>query len=536
MKNTVKLLVIGVLFLTFAMPCFARAAEQDLQQKIDQLSRELDTLKQQVKKNEEKSLGRWLEVSGDYRFRYDNLQGSVAPHADGLTVFSNVNSLIAAMNAGTIAPLTQPALFGAAITGGAFGPLSLPSAQRDAFDVKNDALYTNRFGLNLKAKATQNVTVTTRFLMYKVWGSQDDSALRSGNTAFSLDRAGLFDGTIGHVPGDSKLAVDRVYATWSNIADQPIWFSIGRRPATGGIPSHLRENNEPPGSSGVPALLVNYAFDGVTLGYAPDIDMLPGAYAKLCYGRGFQNDIENADRGNSLHNTDMIGLNVVPYDTDRFRAELQYNKGKNIFDAPKMLSGPFPLTTNDNLGDIDWYGIAFLGKMKNIGKGNLHWFVDGAVSRTQPNGHTLKFNGIDTGNGLLFSGAPEDRTGWAVYAGGRYDITSTGTKIGLEYNHGSKDWITFAPAADDMWTSKVGVRGDVYEFYVIQELKLKPISSYTSKTFFRVGYQYYDFGYTGSNSWLGAPIKISELTNMTPQLTAPLKTAQDLYATFEVHF
>lgn len=35
-------------------------------------------------------------------------------------------------------------------------------------------------------------------------------------------------------------------------------------------------------------MLVDYAFDGMTLGYAPDIDTLPGTYAKICYGRGFE--------------------------------------------------------------------------------------------------------------------------------------------------------------------------------------------------------------------------------------------------------
>lgn len=556
MNKLIKTLIAGLALITFAIPLPAAAANQDeLQKKIEQLSRELealkalvketvaktkeiDTVKQQVKVSEQKSLGRWLNVSGDYRFRYDHLKGSVAPYADGMTTFSNVGTLMAAGN-----PLT-PALYGAAIMGGAAaapllppGSALLPTAMRNAYDVKNESLYTNRFGLNLKAKATEDVSVTARLLMYKTAGGQDDNALGSGNTAFSFDRAGLFDGTIGHVPGDSKLAVDRVYATWNNIAEQPIWFSIGRRPSTGGVPSNLKENKPAPGNSGVPALLVDYAFDGVTLGYAPEINALPGAYVKLCYGRGFQNDIENADTGNGLKNTDMVGLNVVPYDTDRFRAELQYNRGINIFDAPKMLTGPYNmLAPATNLGDIDWYGLDFLGMVKNVGAGNLNWFVNGAVSKTHPNGNTLKFSGLDTGYGLLYSGLPESKSGWAVYAGLRYDIPSTLTKIGLEYNHGSENWITFAPAADDMWTSKLGVRGSVYEVYIIQELKLKPISSWLSKTFFRLGYQYYDFDYTGSNSWLGAPIKISDLNNMTPQLTAPLKTAQDLYATFEVHF
>ena len=109
-------------------------------------------------------------------------------------------------------------------------------------------------------------------------------------------------------------------------------------------------------------------------------------------------------------------------------------------------------------------------------------------------------------------------------------------KIGFEYNHGSKNWITFAPASDDVWTSKVGVRGNVYELYLIKELALDPVSSYLSKAFFKFGYQYYDIDFTGSNSWLGAPIKIDDLISMTPQLTAPMKNAGDFYATFEVHF
>jgi hypothetical protein len=144
---------------------------------------------------------------------------------------------------------------------------------------------------------------------------------------------------------------------------------------------------------------------------------------------------------------------------------------------------------------------------------------------------------VDSGAGLLYTGTPQSKTGWAVYVGTRYDIEKTGTKLGFEFNHGSKDWITFAPAADDMWTSKLGTRGNVYEGYIIQELKLKPISSYLSKTFFRIGYQFYDFDYTGSNNWVGGPVSIGNLnTPMNAQMLTPLKNAQDLYATFEVHF
>jgi hypothetical protein len=531
MQKVFRAILTGALLTGLAIPLSAMAADQDLQQKVDSLSKEVDSLKQEVAQTKKKSLGQWLEIGGDYRFRYDFLRGDVPAHFQLNPRNTQTNG----------------------------SDLFIPVQNTK---VINDALYTNRFGLDLKAKATQNVTVTARLLMYKVSGAQDDAAIRgtasalNGPGPFFADRAGLFDGTIGHVPGDSKLAVDRVYATWNNIADQPIWFSIGRRPSTGGVPSHLKQNTEKPGNSGVPQLLVDYAFDGVTLGWAPDIDRLPGAYAKFCYGRGFENGI-TTDNGNGLRDTDMIGINLVPYETDAFRAEFQFNRGLNIFNTPVMLTGPFaanPATARPsvNLGSIDWFGLDFLGKVKNVGIGHFNWFLASAMSQSHPNGNMVTVplqttvtgfpNPLPTGAGLMFTGNKEDKTGWAVYAGGRYDIEQTGTKLGFEYNHGSKDWITFAPAADDMWTSKVGVRGNVYEGYVIQELKLKPVSSYLSKTFFKVGYQYYDFKFTGSNNWVGAPVSISDLSQATaqgpanPQFLTPLKNAQNLYATFEVKF
>ena len=392
----------------------------------------------------------------------------------------------------------------------------------DGAKVKNDALMTNRFGLNLKAKATKDVTVTARLLMYKTSGSQTDDATNAG---FFADRSSTMDGSIGHVPGDNALRVDQVFATWSNIAEQPIWFSVGRRPSTGGSPTHVRQNNERPGNGGVPGLLVDYAFDGMTLGWAPDIEALPGAYAKFCYGRGFDAGYSTQ---NNLRDTDMIGVQVVPYDTDALRLDFQWNRGFNIFDNPNA--------PTIQLGELDWYGVGALSTLKNVGSGNLNLFASGGLSVTHPNQDRL-MGMFGLLNGQF--GSPEeskDKTGYGVYVGARYDLPSTGTKLGLEYNYGSKNWIPFDPAADDMWTSKLGTRGNVYEAYLIQELKLEPISSYLSKVFFRLGYQYYDFQYTYSNNWVGSPTKISDLTASSFQMMQPLKRAQDIYATFEVKF
>ncbi len=511
--------VVIALGLAMLLAATSRAAD-DVQQQVDNLSRQVEALKKQIAQSQAakppgKSIGDWLTIGGDYRFRIDSLRGE-AP------AFYN---------------FMNPA-YQAWLAGGMVGPAPLTPG----FKVKNDALYTNRFGLNLKAKALKDVTVSARLVMYKTFGSQDDSAVSGLRTAggiqpFFADRVGVFDGTEGHVPADGKILVDYVYATWTNILDEPLWFSVGRRPSTGGIPSHLRENREKPGNAGIPAILVDYAFDGMTLGYAPDIDALPGAYAKVCYGRGFENGFTNTS-GNGLHDTDMIGVSVVPYDTDPLYVDLQWNRGMNIFDFPVIHSNTIFGNTapTTDLGDIDWYGITALSTLKNIGPGKLNVFASGALSVTHPNGNLS--NGMA---GLLYTPSLEARaskTGGAFYIGGRYDFNKDRTKVGLEYNHGSKDWIAFAPAADDIWTSKLGTRGNVYEAYIIQEFRYEPISSYLSKTFVRLGYQYYDFEYTGSSNWVGSPVRIDDLAKNPgfAQMLIPLKNAQDIYATLEVRF
>lgn len=567
MKKTVLTLAGSALLAGLALPLAANAAEEDLQKKIDALSKEIELLKGQVKKVDDKSLGRWLTIGGDYRFRVDSLHGKTEGYTNAPTfmgalqmdpAFSNffanpqTQALLSTTSYSGVAGLTPNVMMNN-LVGYLMAPVAMGGqgmTQADAMaklqqlgggayvpahKPKNTTLYTNKFGLDLHAKATQDVTVTVKLDMYKSFGSQDDNAT-TGN--YFADRVGVFDGTVGHVPSDSKLNVDRAYATWSNILAEPLWFSVGRRPSTNGAPSNLRMNTARPGSSGTPALLVDYAFDGGTIGYAPDIDGLPGAYGKICYGRGFDAGIESSATTNSLKDTDMLGLAIIPIDTDPLRVWLQWNRGFNIFDFPVMTNSAFGDTAPSvNLGDIDWYGIGAMSTIKNVGPGSLNFFADFGLSVTHPNNNVSAnagFQGLLTG-GFLAPEAPDDKTGWAAYLGVRYDLPSK-TKLGFEYNHGSKNWITFAPSADDMWTSKVGTRGNVFEPYIIQELNLKPISSYTSKAFFKIGYQYYDFEYTGSNNWVGAPKKISDIQSSDLLLMTPLKSAQNIYATFEVMF
>ncbi len=284
MKRTTRKILTGAVLLGLCQPLAALAADQELQKKVDSLEKELEGLKQQMKdadrkvdRVEGKSLSKWLTIGGDYRFRVDSLRGKTAAYTDVNGTFTNAqNALQADFFANPSTAAGSSTYFGAApfnmSTAGALTALSQfqqsmnaattysqaaafmtnPmnaglvqglgqfAAQVPSFKPKNDTLYTNRFGLDLHAKATQDVTVNVRLLAYKTFGSQDDSAVTNGgSTPFFADRVGVFDGTLGHIPSSGFLDVDRAYATWSNIADQPIWFS-GRPP-----PLHRRSTVQP---------------------------------------------------------------------------------------------------------------------------------------------------------------------------------------------------------------------------------------------------------------------------------------------------
>jgi hypothetical protein len=558
-----------LLTLALLLPLPALAVDQaDLMKKIDELSRELDKLKQQMQEMQKKEEVReekvsqvekktdaeiakalsvkgwpsWLELGGDYRFRHDTLRGDVHDYLQ-------------------YNPSARNQFFGPQ------GPKFLISPT-EGYTARNESLMTNRFRLDISAKALEDITFKGRLLAYKSWGHQTAGPTEG---EFFADRAfGPFDGTVGHVPEDSVVRVDRAYVTWSNVANLPMWISVGRRPSTDGAPANLKLNEERSGTAGVPCFLVNYAFDGATIGFAPDIDFLPGSYAKICYGRGYDSGYELKPL-NDTDDVNFLGVNVVPYDTDNLHIELQWNRAFDIFNVPPdgfpqqvdtgLLNGGSPsgsyITVNTpvstNLGDIDQYGILVMGKIPDLGPGDLNWFGAAALSVTHPNSNLFRLpiavlpndQFMTAGFGLGYDeGDKDSHTGHLFYVGGRYDIKPWRTKIGLEYNYGSRNWITFAPAADDIWTSKLGTKGQVFEIYAIQELFKVPISK-RGLAFLRLGYQYYDFKYTNSNNWVGYPKKIDDLTDKDPtsqqdiantQLLAPLKNAWDLYFTFDVRF
>ena len=66
---------------------------------------------------------------------------------------------------------------------------------------------------------------------------------------------------------------------------------------------------------------------------------------------------------------------------------------------------------------------------------------------------------------------PVNRTGYMAYGGIRFNFPNDErTKLGFEFNHGSKYWFNFAQAADDIIAPKTNTRGNVLEAYLTQHL------------------------------------------------------------------
>ncbi|HBG18888.1 MAG TPA: DUF3373 domain-containing protein, partial [Desulfobulbaceae bacterium] len=169
-------------------------------------------------------------------------------------------------------------------------------------DVDNDTIWTNRFRLNMRVKATENVEFKGRLAMFKTWGNQSAFA-NEGNPMFPL-----FDGNVTRTPvGSSALYVDRAYVNWNNIGGLPMWFSIGRRPTTDGPPGQVRMGVDE--RLATPMAFMDWPFDGLSVGYSWNwgVEPMGDSRVRFCYGRGFEAGLQNDDVG-ALNDMDFAGF------------------------------------------------------------------------------------------------------------------------------------------------------------------------------------------------------------------------------------
>lgn len=426
-----------------------------------------------------------------------------------------------------------------------------------ASDFDNDTLWTNRFRLNMRVKATEDLEFKARLAMYKSWGMSNNPVdyqynVGNGGGPFMLNSLS-FDGNSTRQPEDNALRVDRAFMNWNAIGGSPMWFSIGRRPTSDGPPAQFRMGVDE--RLATPVAYMDYPFDGASLGYAYKtlfgIDDFPGR-VRFCYGRGFESGPQD-DSGNSLNDVDFGGISWDVYSKDERFLSIQSFGAFNMFNVPDGVdfvnpleyafwkadpTGKYydPLSTSNNLildranlGNIYHTDAVYTSKVEN-----LNYFLTAGWSRT-------KASGVDEmGTSLLGSwwANPEDKDGYSFYVGGRYDIPDSPFKVGLEYNYGTKNWISFTPGNDDLYAAKLATRGQVVEAYGIWDIPVGEAISRFGKAFIRLGYQHYNYDYTGSGFWLGEPLKIADLQNdpLSAQFYTPVDTMDQIYVSMEAWF
>lgn len=470
-----------------------------------------------------------------------------ASFADAQSLVGFMKNLSPAARASVFSAMTgRPAIFGV----GGYNPTV-------AQDYANDTIWTNRFRLDMRAKALENVEFKGRLAMYKAWGMQNNPADYSYNNGMGGGPFALagymsnFDGATTRNPNDSILRVDRAFVNWNAIGGSPVWFSIGRRPTTDGPPANIKLGSDE--RMATPSAVMDYAFDGISVGYAYN-NLLGMADApgrvRVCYGRGFESG-PDSDQNRTLNDTDFAGVSWDVFKKGNRFLYLQSFGAFNIFNVPDNVKFANPLefaaweldntqynplqSDKDlmlgraNLGNIYHTSGVYSDKFQN-----LNYFLGAAWSRTDAQGMD------EMGTSLLgeWWNEPENHNGYNAHVGVRYDMNDLGLKVGAEYNHGSKYWIAMTPGHDDMYVSKLATRGDVYEVYGIYDIPGGEAVSKYGKAWMRLGVQHYEYNYSGSGFWLGEPHKIEDLKSdpMMAQFYTPIDSMNQVYLTFEASF
>lgn len=523
------LAVAGLIALPTLASASAGKAPTDLEGKIDELSRQLDALKAQ--------LAQQNEAMAEYGDKVDSMDEMLEEKSEAWDLaarfkfYGDFRARADFYSADTIFPAGTPLR----MTG--MDPATgMPTwGAQSGGDLSDDTIFTNRFRLNMRVKATENVEFKGRLAMYKVWGME--SAFR--------DDSGMiypqFDGNSTRTPSDNALRVDRAFVNWNNIGGMPVWFSVGRRPTTDGPPAHIRMGTD--SRMATPILYMDYPFDGISVGYAYSWgnESMGTGRVRFCYGRGFEAGLQAEDSINPypLDDTDFAGLSWdVMKKGNRFM-NIQSFGVYNLFSYPNFQD---PII-NQMFGDMSG-----MGARKNVGDmyhttavytdriGPVDYFLTGGWSRTEPGGEGM-FNDF-VGMQMGMTGPNTDsEDGYSFYLGGRYNFDNIGLKIGAEYNYGSQYWVSFTPGHDDLFQSKLATRGQVFELYMLYDLPTGEAISKYAKTFIRFGYQHYEYDYAGGFDWNMKPYDLEDdRFSLQAMGLNPVESADQVYLTFEAYF
>lgn len=376
----------------------------------------------------------------------------------------------------------------------------VPTASPMSGDEDDDNNWTNRFRLNMDAQINPTLSFHGRMTVYKNWGDSDYTAISLYN---DMNRA--------HRPETSGVKLDRAYIDWIPDFVVPIAVTVGRHPSSEGPPLEYKENR--PRQSTYPGLLFDAENDGlvVTLGLERYTGLKNSGW-RLAYGKGYHTDDDDSSSFSFFddeyaEDTDMYAT-FLESEIPGLQNSLVVLSYAHMTDLPSSFLGQ---DSPVNVGDMDLYGIHM--QASNFLASRFDIFASWAANRSDTNGEAVDYSAVfgypaGTVNMGLLSDGTEDRSGSSIFAGVRYTIPFTplhDPKIGFEYNHGSKYWMSMTMASTEMF-NKLATRGDAYELYYIQ-----PVNE---NLFFRAGYTVIEYDYTGSGSHLGQPAETdAELEN-----------------------
>lgn len=525
-------------------------AISDNQAKTDEKIKDIN---RRVLKTERDNALQRIRFSGDYRFEAHSIRATQPARFDGMrlqnllvkSMFSmnvlgrppmsvdEINQTIAGNYSdyqyftsnltfdqlrtamGNFPPELQQQLFG----------LLLPETFVPERKANNSILYTNRFRLNLDSQVTENMSFHARLSMYKVWGDSTGVQVFNGQPT-SLN----VDGTTAGVPNSDQIRVDRAYFSWNNMGGSNFFLSIGRRPSSNGPPLNYREDEL---RGGTPSgALIDYQFDGITFGYKLGNNTI----LRFCYGLGYESGFGNGDLikmpSDRLKDVHFLGGNFDIWSSDGWLIQATLARAFNVTDGFNGLTvlpnnpltgdeigAPLVMrfTPSTNLGNINLAGVTVTRSYKQFDLfGSLNY------SGVRPNGDSTPFGGLLSDPFDI----AVDRDGYMIYLGARFRFgEDEKTKLGFEFNHGSKYWFNFAQAQDDIIAPKTNTRGEVFEVYLTHRIN--------SRFILKGNYINYNYRYSGSGWHLGAPQSLDS----TPILGFPTyKDAQVLSASTILRF
>ena len=413
----------------------------------------------------------------------------------------------------------------------------------DGSKSKNDALLTNRLWLGMGYKADDNSSFHGKLSYNKAFGDTANHSQSNTNPGYAN-----FDWVTNENATDNTIKLKEAYWLYSNDTfigtDVPWNASVGRRPSTDGLPINIRNAQK---ANSPLSHVVDVEFDGFSVRFdTQELTGLTGSWFKICGGRGLTNakprfqfdgtDYTNDDSKNA--NIDMLGFIAVPYDDGQYSVHTNYAKAWNLIgytnnqlgayqtaistaNKPSEVMDAYSNLSFNDVGDMDFATILF--KTEGIGSGISDYlddtiaFASFAASKTNPNGKEM-------------IGSPDSEVGTSVWLGinAPCPLSPDDSRIGFEWNQGSKYWRSMTYAEDTYAGSKIATRGQAWEVYRNQKL--------TDSLSFGVSYVYMKYDYTGSNAFFGAEGTPNAIGGAQANAMNAVESAQDVRAYMRYKF